>query len=96
MLDQCALNPDGSLKDAKDIQWFHDKDDAQPLTSTASSTQPGQPLSRGLRNKAINQFLDADTSAPRQYMGNWPERHRDSLGRSGGPVEIKEIGCQPP
>jgi hypothetical protein len=51
--DQCAQNPDGSLKDAKDIQWFHDKDDAQPLPSTAA---PVQPLGRGLRNKATSRF----------------------------------------
>jgi hypothetical protein len=54
--DQCAQNPDGSLKDPKDIQWFHDKDDALPLPSAAA---PAQPLGHGLRNKAANQFLDA-------------------------------------
>ena len=54
--DQCAQNPNGSLKDAKDIQWFHDKDDAQPLPPT---TDPAQPLGRGLRNKATNRFSDA-------------------------------------
>lgn len=53
--DQCALNPDGSLKDPKDIQWFHDKDDAHPLPSSA----PVQTLGRGLRNKATNRFSDA-------------------------------------
>ena len=62
---QCAQNPDGSLKDAKDIQWFHDKDDEQPLTATpAQAAQPAQPaqpqpLGRGHRNKAANRFLDA-------------------------------------
>jgi len=54
--DQCAQNPDGSLKDAKDIQWFHDKDDTQPLPSTAA---PVQPLGRGLRNKATSRFSEA-------------------------------------
>jgi hypothetical protein len=62
--DQCAQNPDGSLKDPKDIQWFHDKDDALPLPSAAA---PAQPLGRGLRNKAANRFLDA---VAREQLGS--------------------------
>jgi hypothetical protein len=63
--DQCAQNPDGSLKDAKEIQWFHNKDDMQPLPSTAtpqplpSTAAPAQPLGRGLRNKATSRFSEA-------------------------------------
>jgi hypothetical protein len=57
--DQCALNPDGSLKDAKDIQWFNDPDDAQPLSLDPSTPAPSQPLGRGHRNKVTNRFLDA-------------------------------------
>jgi len=53
--DQCAQNPDGSLKDPKDIQWFNDAEDAQPLPS------PAKPLGRGRHNKATNRFLDALT-----------------------------------
>ena len=58
-MDQCALNPNGSLKDPKDIQWFFDKDDARPLPSDPSTATPAQPLGRGHRNKAANRFLDA-------------------------------------
>ncbi|KAG1819094.1 uncharacterized protein BJ212DRAFT_1479210 [Suillus subaureus] len=36
---QCALNPDGSLKDTKDIIFYNDPDDAIPV-STPSSAQP--------------------------------------------------------
>ena len=54
--DQCALNPKGSLKDPKDIQWFFDKDDACPLPSDPN---PAQPLGRGHCNKATSRFLDA-------------------------------------
>jgi hypothetical protein len=53
--DQCAKNPDGSLKDPKDIQWFNDAEDAQPLPS------PAKPLGRGHCNKATNWFSDALT-----------------------------------
>ena len=65
--DQCALNPDGSLKDAKDIEWSYDKDDEQPLprlgvpSMTPATATPAQPLGRGLRNKATTWFLDAIT-----------------------------------
>jgi hypothetical protein len=54
--DQCAQNPDGSLKDPQEIQWFNDADDTQPLPST---TTPAQPLGRGHRNKTTNRFFDA-------------------------------------
>jgi hypothetical protein len=37
--DQCAQNPDGSLKDPKDIQWFNDTEDAQLLPSPATPAQ---------------------------------------------------------
>jgi hypothetical protein len=30
-LDQCALNPDGSLKDASEITWHRDPDDETPI-----------------------------------------------------------------
>ncbi|KIM85637.1 hypothetical protein PILCRDRAFT_86839 [Piloderma croceum F 1598] len=49
-------NPDGSLKDLKDIQWFNDVEDAQPLPSVAA---PAKPLGQGLHNKTTNQFPDA-------------------------------------
>ncbi|KAI9456406.1 hypothetical protein F5148DRAFT_1151338 [Russula earlei] len=34
--DQCALRPDGTLKDASDIVWFNDKDDDTPIASTST------------------------------------------------------------
>jgi len=37
-LDQCAQNPDGSLKDANEIQWFYDKDDAEPQSPKATAS----------------------------------------------------------
>jgi hypothetical protein len=62
--DQCAQNPDGSLKDAKDIQWFYDPEDAQPLSSTPA---PAQPLGRGLRKKTTTRFSDA---VAREQLGS--------------------------
>ena len=51
--DQCAKNSDSSLKDAKDIQWFNDPDDSNPLP-----TPTAEPLDHGLWLKATNQLLD--------------------------------------
>lgn len=75
--DQCAQNPDGSLKDPKDIQWFHDKDDAQPLPSTTARSAPAQPLGRGLRNKTATRFLDA---VAREQLGS-DEEDLDGFSR---------------
>ncbi|KAG1890035.1 hypothetical protein F4604DRAFT_1914588 [Suillus subluteus] len=41
---QCALNVDGSLKDAKDIVFYNDPDDTVPL-SAPSSAQPASSTS---------------------------------------------------
>ncbi|KAG1786949.1 uncharacterized protein HD556DRAFT_1449298 [Suillus plorans] len=38
--DSCAVNADGSLKDAKDIVFYHDPDDSVPLDTTSSAPQP--------------------------------------------------------
>ncbi|KAG1779414.1 hypothetical protein EV702DRAFT_1043844 [Suillus placidus] len=38
--DTCALNADGSLKDASDITFFNDPDDDVPLPKVPPSTQP--------------------------------------------------------
>ena len=38
-----ALNTNGSLKDAADIEWFHDPDNEAPLASTATVTK-SQPI----------------------------------------------------
>ena len=37
MSDQCAISSDGSLKDAADIQWNNDADDAAPISSASHS-----------------------------------------------------------
>lgn len=35
----CALNANGSLKDAADIEWFHDPDNGAPLAFTTTVTK---------------------------------------------------------
>ena len=53
MSDQCAVAPDGSLKDAADIQWYNDPDDSAPIPSasrlsTASTSSSAQSLAKFL------------------------------------------------
>ena len=31
-MSNCAIGPDGSLKDASEIEWFNDADDEQPIS----------------------------------------------------------------
>lgn len=33
----CAVRPDGTLKDASEIEWHFDKDDETPLTAPTPS-----------------------------------------------------------
>jgi hypothetical protein len=42
--DACALNADGSLKDAKDIVFYNDPDDTIPLCAQSSSESAQPPL----------------------------------------------------
>ena len=37
MSDQCTVSSDGSLKDAADIQWYNDADNAVPISSASRS-----------------------------------------------------------
>ncbi len=39
--DQCALNEDGSLKDASEIQFYHDVDSVAPLNASSSNASAG-------------------------------------------------------
>ncbi|KAK0237410.1 hypothetical protein EDD85DRAFT_789575 [Armillaria nabsnona] len=34
--DQCAIGPDGQLKDSADIEWFNDADDSAPVAGPSS------------------------------------------------------------
>ncbi|KAG6829548.1 hypothetical protein H0H87_010965 [Tephrocybe sp. NHM501043] len=43
--DNCALNPDGTLKDAQDIQFFHSPSDQQPLATTGDVSDVELPSS---------------------------------------------------
>lgn len=39
--DQCALDANGNLKDAPEIDWSYDKDSEMPMASSNKPTQTG-------------------------------------------------------
>ena len=59
-LDQCALNPDGSLKDASEITWHHDRDDEKPIASGSKAPGPSHAAF------TIHQFLISCTDRVRR------------------------------
>ena len=36
----CAVDTDGNLKDASEIEWHYDKDDVDPMPGPSSSSNP--------------------------------------------------------
>ncbi len=40
-MSQCALGPDGDLRDASEITWYHDIDDAHPISGPTTAQSVG-------------------------------------------------------
>jgi hypothetical protein len=51
----CAVHPDGSLKDASEIEWHFDKDDETPLTAAQKSPRSGPASS--MSSQSLHPFL---------------------------------------
>ncbi|KAL0957235.1 hypothetical protein HGRIS_001049 [Hohenbuehelia grisea] len=58
MTDQSALRPDGTLKDASEISWFHDKDDTTPLSDSTSVNALAHE-GRGRRHKVTTRLEES-------------------------------------
>lgn len=54
MSESCAVHPDGTLKDASEIEWFNDPDDVLPIHPPA----PVLPVADG----TLNAFVRKDSS----------------------------------
>ncbi|KAF8869623.1 hypothetical protein BD779DRAFT_1456980 [Infundibulicybe gibba] len=68
--DQCALDAGGNLKDASEIQWFHDKDDLTPIIP-----QPGFTNNAcGLKNPIYYFYRIVDHDAQGR-PGNAGDKH---------------------
>ena len=57
--ENCALNADGTLKDAKDIQFFNDLDDDVPLPPVTSDG-PAPDLAPDAVVSKKREFFDVD------------------------------------
>ncbi|KAI9441140.1 hypothetical protein F5148DRAFT_1293400 [Russula earlei] len=68
--DQCALQPDGTLKDASDIVWFNDKDDDTPIAS-ASTVQTAR--NQQTQNTArMQEIIEAEQASSESDSHPWP------------------------
>jgi hypothetical protein len=62
----CAVHPDGSLKDASEIEWHFDKDDETPLTATEKS--PGSGPAASTSSQTLHPFLLGHAQAPAIFV----------------------------
>ncbi|KAG1734224.1 uncharacterized protein EDB91DRAFT_1251009 [Suillus paluster] len=67
--DCCALNADGSLKDASNITFFNDPDDKVPLPQVPSSAQPSS--STTSTKDAFSVLLKAGHTPATVTAGSW-------------------------
>ncbi|KAG2069784.1 hypothetical protein BDR04DRAFT_1156285 [Suillus decipiens] len=67
--DCCALNPDGSLKDASGITFFNDPDDEVPLPQVSSFAQPSS--STTSTKDAFSVLLKAGHTPATVTAGSW-------------------------
>ena len=59
----CAVRPDGTLKDASEIEWHHDKDDEIPMAGASSSTSFNTVQVAAPSSKGIHSFFEQKTAA---------------------------------
>ena len=59
----CAVRPDGTLKDASEIDWHHDKDDEIPMAAVSSSTSFNTVQVAAPSSKGIHPFFARKTAA---------------------------------
>jgi hypothetical protein len=62
----CAVHPNGSLKDASEIEWHFDKDDETPLTATEKS--PGSGSASSTSSQTLHPFLLGHAQAPAIFV----------------------------
>jgi hypothetical protein len=62
----CAIHPNGSLKDASEIEWHFDKDDETPLTAAKKS--PGSGPASSMSSQTLHPFLLGHAQAPAIFI----------------------------
>ncbi|SJL11780.1 uncharacterized protein ARMOST_15189 [Armillaria ostoyae] len=84
MEDQCAIGPDGKLKDASQIQWYQDADDETPVAG------PSSDLRRSIRDRRTDKFA-ASLEAQKLNEDGAPKKTRKSR-RKGTSAPTKGKG----
>jgi hypothetical protein len=94
MSDQCAIAPDGSLKNAADIQWFNDADDDVPLPSRAPS-QPLTSASASSSVRSLDNFFSSHLRAKKVSGERHSSRIRKPSKRTTDPDNAEAPGDTP-
>ena len=89
MSDQCAVAPDGSLKDAADIQWYNDPDDSAPLPSASRSSTGTSPL---LLAQSLDKFWSSRPPTKRVSGERHSSRVRKPSKRTIDPDNAETAG----
>ncbi|KAF9542092.1 hypothetical protein CPC08DRAFT_770487, partial [Agrocybe pediades] len=84
--DQCAVDANGQLRDAKDIDWFHDVDDTSPIqaVNTLNSEQ-----GRGKRVKNTSK-LEASLAAEKLDDNGQPIAPKPQRRSAGNPKPVRQ------
>ena len=68
LLDQCALRPDGSLKEASEIDWVNDPDENIPEASGSQPTGTSFTLVLIKSSSNVRQAVVADVITQHEWL----------------------------
>jgi hypothetical protein len=84
MSNQCAVAPDGSLKDAADIQWYNDADDPAPLPSASYTLASVSAL---LSAHSLDDFFSSHLPAKNRQLVH--TTHLESASHQSAPLMLR-------
>jgi len=91
--ESSAVNVDGTLKDASEIQWFNDADDEEPLPPTPLAAPPSVAAKRPQRATNQNKFNEAlrelGLAQGAKKKPTYRGKHRDEEDDSAAPPTKK-------
>ena len=91
--DRPALNPDGTLKDATEIEWLHSPSEAIPKPVVAEPDSPSLGIKRSQRRADIQARLNV-TQSPKK-AGSGFARYKAALEKYKLPSPKKTVKSKP-
>ncbi|KAG6808577.1 hypothetical protein H0H92_003665 [Tricholoma furcatifolium] len=79
--DGCAVGTDGELKDAKDIEWFEDKDNDHPMTGPQEGVLDA-PIRRGSRQRNNERLMQATATEKLNEFGSLTKKFAPSTQKT--------------